>query len=110
MFGIKKEIETEEEVKVDNCLYFGGELVRLQPFAEDKRKEWWGSAVIKGKSKAAENYYPAVCNATVFFRQSAWEELERKKNRYDNISLACHLEETATRTNPVKIVADVIMG
>lgn len=99
--------ENKKEFANDWC--FSGEVVRLQPWNEEKRKEFYGSIVIRGVSTNEESYYPSDCEITVYFREKAWNELSRKKKLYDSIECCGHFEKTATKSNPVKMIADMIL-
>lgn len=99
-----------ESKEYSNDWCFSGELVRIQPFKEEGRKDYWGSITIKGRSKNEDNYYPLNCELTIFLRQKAWEELNRKKKCYDDIEIVGHFEQTATKINPIKNIGDMIVA
>lgn len=93
-----------------NTWDFSGEIVRLQEFKEETRKEYYGSVTVKGKSRDSKEYYPKVCEVSILCRQRVWEDLTMLKECYDEVSLSGHLEQTATRTNPIKLVADMVVA
>lgn len=97
-----------KEFSNDWC--FSGEIVRLQPFNEETRKDYFGSVTVKGVSRDSKEYYPKVCEINILCRERAWNEVSSMKKCYDEVELTGHFEQTATRTNPIKLVMDMVVA
>lgn len=101
-------MENKKEFSNDWC--FSGEIVRVAPFKDENRKDFYGSVVLRGQSKNELLFYSNICELTIFMRKKEWDYFNKIKKCYDNAEICGHFEQTATKTNPVKLVADLILN